>query len=214
MVESATLLLVRHGQTSSNLNGFYMGRSPEDLTDLGYTQARLLSSRLAGLPLAAVYSSPLKRACATAAVIAEPHRLKLRIRNELTEIDVGQWQGRHVTDIAAGWPELWRKWQEDPTVMTMPGGESLADVAARAIRAFQDIVRDYEGKIVVIVAHEGVLKVLVAHLLEAPYSIYRRFEMANASLTVVKVINDRYRLASLNDTAHVGVVTVNDEQGS
>ena len=210
MVESATVLLVRHGQTNSNSAGFYMGRSPEGLTDLGYTQARLLSSRLASLPVAAVYTSPLKRACATAAVIAEPHRLRLKIVDELTEIDVGEWQGRHVTDIAERWPEIWRRWQEDPSAITMPGGESLADVAERIVRAFHGIVRDCEGKQAVIVAHEGVLKTLIAYIMGAPNSIYRGFEMGNASLSVVKITDGRFRLASLNDTAHLSVVDVKD----
>ena len=59
---STTVLLVRHGQTKSNITGYFMGWSNEDISDLGYAQVRSLSSRLAKFPIATIYTSPLKRA--------------------------------------------------------------------------------------------------------------------------------------------------------
>ena len=66
---TTTVLLVRHGQTESNVKGFFMGWSNEDLNETGYAQARRLSSRLASLPIDSVYTSPLKRTCSTAATL-------------------------------------------------------------------------------------------------------------------------------------------------
>lgn len=106
-------------------------------------------------------------------------------------------------DIRQGWPAIWRQWQEDPSEVTIPGGESLADVAERAVRAFHGIILACEGKQSIIVAHEGVLKVLVAHIVGAPDSIYRKFEMGNASLSVVRITGERFQLVSLNDTTHL-----------
>ena len=68
---TTTILLVRHGQTNSNITGYYMGWSDEDLNNVGYTQVRRLSSRLASLSIASVYTSPLRRAYATAEIFAE-----------------------------------------------------------------------------------------------------------------------------------------------
>ena len=85
---TTTILLVRHGQTESNITGFYMGWSGEDLNDVGYDQAHSLSSRLANLPIASVYTSPLKRAYTTAAILAQPHGLGLDILHDLIEIVV------------------------------------------------------------------------------------------------------------------------------
>ena len=80
---ATTILLVRHEQTESNVTGFYMGWSDEDLNDVGYAQARSLSTRLANLPIASVYTSPLQRTYTTAAIIGQPHHLRLNVLDNL-----------------------------------------------------------------------------------------------------------------------------------
>ncbi len=200
---TTTVFLVRHGQTDSNVTGFYMGWSDEDLNDVGYTQARSLCSRLASLPIASVYASPLRRAQATAAILAEPHRLEPNVLDDLIEIRLGDWQGLHMDEIKRRWPELWRQWRIDPSEVTMPNGESLREVTERAIRAFDSVVGANRGKQAVLVTHDVTVKVLVAHVLGASNSIYRRFEISNASLSVVRVFNSSSQLATLNDTSHV-----------
>lgn len=200
---TTTVLLIRHAQTNSNLSGFYMGWSDEDLNDAGYTQARRLSSRIASLPVASVYTSPLRRACATAKIICEPHRLEPVISDELIEIQLGDWQGLYMDEIKRRWPELWQQWRIDPSGVTIPNGESLAEVTGRATRAFRKIAEAKLGKQSVIVAHEVIVKVLVAYVLEASNSIYRRFNIDNASLSVIQVMENGYRLAKLNDTSHL-----------
>jgi len=201
---TTTVLLVRHGQTDSNITGFYMGWSDEDLNEEGYTQARRLSSRLASLPVASVYTSPLRRAYATAAILAEPHMLAPKVLDDLNEIRLGDWQELHMDEIKRRWPELWQQWRIDPSGVTMPNGESLSEVTERAIRAFRRIVGANRGKQAVIVTHDVIVKVLVAHVLGVPNSIYRRFEISNASLSVIRVINNSSQLAVLNDTSHLG----------
>ena len=200
---TTTVLLVRHGQTDSNINGFYMGWSDEDLNQAGYAQARCLSSRLADLPVAAFYTSPLRRAYTTAAVLAEPHNIEPDALDGLAEIRLGDWQGLHMDEIRQRWPELWRQWRTDPSQLTLPNGESLNEVAERSLRAFEEVIRANQEKYAVIVTHDVVVKLLVAHVLGAPNSIYRRFNIGNTSLTVVRVVNDTPRLTLLNDTSHL-----------
>ncbi len=200
---TTTILLVRHGQTDSNVNGFSMGWSDEDLNEVGYTQARRLSSRLASLPITSVYASPLRRAYATAAILAEPCKLRPKVLDDLIEIRLGDWQGLHMDEIKQRWPELWQQWRNDPSEVTVPNGESLSEVTERAIRAFGRVVGANRGKQVVIVTHEVIIKVLVVHVLGASNSIYRRFEISNTSLTVIRVINSNSQLARLNDTSHL-----------
>ena len=200
---TTTVLLARHGQTHSNVTGFYAGWSNEDLNEVGYTQARRLSSRLASLPVSAVYTSPLRRTFSTAAILAEPHRLEPELLDDLIEIRLGDWEGLHVDEIERRWQDLWQQSMTDPTELTMPNGESLREVTDRAIRAFQGVVGGNRGKHVLIVTHEVVAKVLVAHVLGVSNSIYRGFEIGNASLSVIRVANSSYQLATLNDTSHL-----------
>ena len=201
---TTTVLLFRHGQTSSNVTGFYMGWSDENLNEVGYTQARSLSSRLASLPIASVYTSPLRRAYTTAAILAEPHKLELKFSDDLTEIRLGDWQGLHMDEIKRRWPELWQQSRIDPSELTMPNGESFGQVTERAVRAFEMIVEANQGKLVAIVTHDVIIRVLAAYILGVSNSIYRRFEINNTSLSVIGVANNNSRLITLNDTSHLG----------
>jgi broad specificity phosphatase PhoE len=201
---TTTVFLVRHGQANSNITGYYMGWSNEDLSEIGYTQARSLSSRLASLPIASVYSSPLQRTCTTATILAEPRGLEVETLDDLIEIRLGDWQGLHMDEVKQRWPELWQQSRTDPSELTMPNGESFPQVTERAIRGFDKIVAANQGKQVIVVSHEIVVKVLVAYALGVSNSIYRRFEINNASLSAIRVIDGKARLATLNDTSHLG----------
>jgi probable phosphoglycerate mutase len=201
---TTTVLLVRHGQANSNVTGYYMGWSNEDLSEIGYTQVRSLASRLASLPIASVYSSPLQRTCTTATILAKPHGLEVETSDDIIEIQIGDWQGLHIDEVGQRWPELWKQSRIDPSEITLPNGESFQQVTERAIRGFDKIVAANHGKQVIIVSHEIVVKVLVAHALGVSNSIYRRFEINNASLSAIRVIDGKARLATLNDTSHLG----------
>jgi broad specificity phosphatase PhoE len=197
-----TVLLVRHGQTRSNVTGHYMGWSEEDLDDVGYSQARKLAYRLAGLSISSIYSSPIKRAYTTASIIAEPYGMQVKTLNDLTEIKLGDWQGLHESEIAQRWPELWQQSRIDPSGLTMPNGESFGQVAERAVRAFEAVVAADQGQPMVLVTHDIVVKIIASYILGATYSIYRRFNIDNASLSVVRVTDSSKRLVTLNDTSH------------
>ena len=200
---TTTVLLVRHGETNSNVTGFYMGWSDEDLDEVGHTQARRLSSRLSGWPVTSVYTSPLRRTYTTAAILAEPHMLELNVLDDLIELGLGDWQGLHMDEIKRRWPDVWQQSRIDPSEVIMPNGESFRQVTERAVRAFESVVGSNPGKQVLMVTHEAIVKVIVAHVLGVSNSMYRRFEVNNASLSVVRVANSNSRLITLNDTSHL-----------
>jgi broad specificity phosphatase PhoE len=199
---TTTVLLVRHGQTRSNVTGHYMGWSEEDLDEVGYRQVRQLASRLAGLPIASIYTSPLKRASTTASIIAEPYGIKAKALDDLIEIKLGDWQGLHESEIAQRWPEMWQQSRIDPSGLTMPHGESFKQVVERAVRAFETVVVAERGHPAVIVTHDVVVRIVAAYILGVTYSIYRRIKIDNASLTVVGVTDGSKHLVTLNDTSH------------
>ena len=180
-----------------------MGHSSEDLNETGYSQAQLLSAKLAELPIASIYTSPLQRTVSTASVIAQPHKLEPIPVNDLIENYPGDWQGLHKDEIIRKWPELCQQWLTDPTAVTLPNGEKFEEVVERAIRAFDMIRKSNEGKYVIIVTHEIVVKVLVIHALDAPSSIYRRFDIDNTSRSVMRITNNRINIETVNDTSHL-----------
>lgn len=200
---ATSVVLVRHGQTRSNATGFVMGWSEEDLDDTGYTQVRKLAFRLAGLPVSSIYSSPLRRTLATASIIAEPHGLEPRVLEDLIENNLGDWQGLHEDDIWRGWPELRKQSMIDPSDVTIPNGESFRQVTERAVRAFEMVLSSNEGGQPVIVTHDVIVRVLVAHVLGVTNSIYRRLMVNNASLSVIRVADGKSTLVTLNDVSHL-----------
>ncbi len=199
-----TLLVVRHAQTLSNITGRYMGWIDEDLSEEGVWQAEQLCQRLRHWSIAAVYSSPLKRAFRTAEIVALPHSLSVQRLDELGEIRIGAWEGMFAEEIAANFPSLWRAWKTDPSGMQPPGGESLTQVQQRAVAALENIAQSNQGQQVLMVTHDVVVRLLVAYCLRVSPSIYRRLEVGNASLTVIQVRDDKCRLRLLNDTGHLG----------
>ena len=200
---TTTVYLVRHGQITSNATGFYSGWSDEDLSDLGYMQASRLASRMAGLAIGSVYTSPLRRAYSTAKILAEPHSLEVKALDDFIEIQLGDWQGQHEDEIRKRWPELWKESQTDPSEISIPNGESFRQVAVRAVGAFEKVLAASRGGQTVIVTHDVVIRTLVAHVLGVPNSIYRRLEIGNASLSVVRVTDVNSQLVALNDTSHL-----------
>ena len=198
------LLVVRHAQTLSNITGRYMGWIDEDLSEEGVWQAEQLSQRLRHWSIAAVYSSPLKRAFRTAEIVALLHSLSVQRLDELGEIRLGAWEGMFAEEIAAKFSSLWRAWKTDPSAVQTPGGESLAQVQQRAVAALESITQINQDKQVLMVTHDVIVRLLVAYCLNVSPSIYRRLEVANASLTVIQVIDDKCKLRLLNDTGHLG----------
>src|SRR5688572_19878784 len=102
-----TIYLIRHGATEWNLNKRAQGQADIALAPEGHRQAVVTAERLSSVPLAAVYSSDLKRAADTAAPIAASHGLEVQTDRDLREIDQGEWTGLEVDEIRRRWPDLW-----------------------------------------------------------------------------------------------------------
>lgn len=147
------LVLIRHGETDWNVEGRYQGQADPPLNARGLAQARLLAEELRKAGLDVLYSSPLQRAVQTAQTLADALGLPLYLEPRLVEIHQGDWQGRQRSEIAARYPELFRRWQTKPWAVTPPGGESLAQVQARVYAAVDEILSRHAGQTVGLVTH-------------------------------------------------------------
>ena len=126
------LTLVRHGETAYNRDGLGLGRADPPLTDLGLRQTAAAIERLAAEPPDRILTSPLGRAAAIARGLAERTGAPLEVREALTEMDVGETEGLPFAEMRERFPGFIEAWRApDPADVVMPGGESLAQVAAR-----------------------------------------------------------------------------------
>lgn len=145
--------LIRHGQTDWNLAGRYQGQSDVALNATGRAQAQAISQILKNQPFAALYASDLGRARETAEIIGESLVLPVRLEPGLREIHQGEWQGQLVETIKERHAALWQQRNADPASLRPPGGETVAEVAARVCAALDEIARQYPNDAVLIVSH-------------------------------------------------------------
>jgi probable phosphoglycerate mutase len=115
---------------------------------LGKEQLRDLCTVLYDVRIDAIYSSPLERARATAKAIAERQSLAVHVRDDLSEVDFGEWTGKTFAELE-GTPE-WRRYNRYRSTAQIPGGEHPATLAARATRALDDIQRVHPGHTVAV----------------------------------------------------------------
>lgn len=203
--EPTRLLLVRHGQTEFSARRRYSGRGDPELTEIGLAQAKAVARRLSTVDgIAAVLTSPLRRAHRTAAAVAEATGLTSATLDGLTETDFGAWEGLTFAEAAARDPELHRAWLADPA-LPPPGGESFDDVHRRVRAALDRIVAEHAGTTVVVVSHVTPIKTLLRIGLDAGHSVLFRLHLDLASLSTVEFYPDGNSSVRLvNDTTHLG----------
>ncbi len=178
-------LLVRHGQTTFNLEGRLPGQLPGvPLTDEGRIQAQRAAVALASLPLGAVIASPLERARDTADIIARGWALPVRLDPRLMDLDVGPWSGQKVEDLNKT-DAQWRAFVEHPN--TAPEGvESFLALQNRAVSVIEEARKDTSlGQYVVIVAHADVIKLMLAHYTGLESERARFLMIGNASISAL-----------------------------
>lgn len=182
------LVLVRHAETEDAARGLCVGRLDVPLGKPGRRQAEVLAAALADPPLAAVYTSPLSRARDTAGPIGAAHGVEPVVVPELVELDFGELEGLRFERIEAERPALFRAWMETPDEVRFPGGESLADLRARVIPVLVALRGRHEGQAIAVVAHAGVLRVVLAEILGLVGDAVFRLDQSPGGVSVVDFV--------------------------
>lgn len=199
-----TIYFVRHCEAEGNTRGVLQGRSDCDVSGNSAKQLELVSLRLRNVPFAAIYSSPLRRARKTAEAIDRYHGLGVEQDARLTEIDMGDWEGRSWAEIETGSPEMFRVWNKDPGAFEAPGGESVLRVAGRMWVAALDIARKNGGKTVCAISHGCAIRSLLCRALGKPLSRMNDIPWSdNTGVSVVEFENGKARVVRMNDSSHI-----------
>jgi len=195
---STRLLLARHAVTAQT-GPLLSGRAPGiDLSDDGRRQAEALAERLAGLPVAVVYASPIERTTQTAQAVAARHGLDVRALPGVIEADYGEWTGQALTDLAK--TDLWKVVQRMPSRAAFPGGESLAAMQARMVAALDALVTEHPGDLVVVVSHADPIKAAIAHYTGVHLDLFQRIVVSPASVTAFEFGHYGVAMLKCNDT--------------
>jgi broad specificity phosphatase PhoE len=155
-----TILLARHGETDWNREGRFQGHADPPLNDTGRAQAARLAVELADVELAAVYSSPLRRALETAEVVAAAHDLTPIPLDALREVDVGSWQGLTRPEIETRFPDQFARWLDYE--QGWADGETYEDMSQRVVAALLELAVEHGGKQILAVTHGGPIRAAFA----------------------------------------------------
>jgi len=199
-----TVILLRHGRSTSNTAHTLAGRSEGvELDDKGRRQAAELVDRLGELPIRAVLSSPLLRCRQTLEPLAAALGVDVQVDDRLAEVDYGEWTGRKLAELFN--EPLWAVVQAHPSAAVFPGGEGLAAVQTRAVAAVRGhdvrLAEQHDGDVLWLACtHGDVIKAVVADALGVHLDGFQRISADPASVSVIRYTRLRPFLLHSNHT--------------
>ncbi|MDR3662926.1 MAG: MSMEG_4193 family putative phosphomutase [Mycobacterium sp.] len=199
-----TVILLRHGRSTSNTAHTLAGRSEGvDLDDKGRGQAQGVVGRIGDLPVKAIVRSPLLRCQNTVAPLAAALGLEPTVDERLTEVDYGSWTGRTLGELVK--EPLWGVVQQQPSAAVFPDGEGLAHVQSRAVQAVREIDRilaeEHGGDALwVACTHGDVIKSVLADALGVHLDAFQRITADPASMSVIRYTPLRPFVVHVNHT--------------
>ena len=199
-----TVILLRHGRSTSNTAHTLAGRSEGvDLDEKGRAQADGVVARIGELPVKAIVRSPLLRCQNTVAPLAAALGLEPRVDDRLTEVDYGGWTGRKIAELVK--EPLWPVIQQQPSAAVFPDGEGLAQVQSRAVAAVREIDRtlaeEHGGDALWIACtHGDVIKAVLADALGVHLDAFQRIVADPASMSVISYTPHRPFVLHVNHT--------------
>ena len=194
-------MLVRHGETTANIQQVWHGHTDTELTDIGRQQARSLADYFHNyLPkVDAIYASPLQRAHITAQQIANATSNTVITDKRLMEFGLGEWEDRGLEELQSelGFFEAMINDEHHRA----PGAETRHEVTARVVAGVEDIRRKHAEENVVIVAHGLAISFAIAHWMEKDSTNWLNYRQDNTAVSEIDI--ERGELISLNCTDHL-----------
>lgn len=198
-----TIYLIRHGESKGNREGLFRGRHDFPLTDVGKEQARSLEKELREIGFNAVYSSPLRRALATAQELCANRRIEPIVEDGFHNISLGEWEGRPKTEIAKRFPASFKLWRSNPEKLKMKGVETLAQVQKRAVKTLALLTEELAGGRFAVVTHRAVIKPLIAGILGIAEPYFWKLHPDTAAYSIIEHTQRGFALTLFNQTRHL-----------
>jgi alpha-ribazole phosphatase len=198
MDDVTRIFLIRHGDTlDEETKKIYKGTLDIPLSEKGRSRIEMAGAFLSRFHLDHVYTSALSRCIESGAIIARPHDLSITVMKGLNEIHFGSWEGLSFAEIAGMYPNDFREWLADPEIHSPPGGETLRDAATRINSALHRIISDHRGQNVAVVAHAGVLRIILCSVLEIRLSLLFRLGQDYGGISIIDVYDDDNAMVKL-----------------
>jgi broad specificity phosphatase PhoE len=204
------LILVRHGETFWNECRRIQGCDSDiELNETGLEQARRLAAFLEKERIAAVVSSPLRRALSTAEAIADRHQLPVEVDQRLKELKVGDLEGMPYSNLSSTFSQFLMQWWQDGGAVKLPNGESLVDLQDRAWSVIEKLLPKHKAAeaeskdgAAVVVSHYFVTLVIILKALDLSLECFTRFKLDLGGVSILEFRDFGTRLLGFNDTSY------------
>ncbi len=224
---STRVILVRHGQSTYNIEHRIQGRLDASvLTETGQNTARQVGKALQNLKFDAIYSSPLQRAKQTAEIIHSclDSPPPVQTKENLREIDLPLWAGMLREEVIEKYPEDYSLWKKHPHELCMevstPEGQikhfPVLSLFEQAHQFWPEILTNNTHKTVLVVAHNGINRCLISTALGIQPSYYHSIQQSNCGINILNFTSPypsfsgehepggSVQLESMNLTTHIG----------
>ena len=178
-MQTTTIDLIRHGEPVGGRR--YRGQIDDPLSEKGWRQMREAVGD--ACPWDVIVSSPLIRCRAFADELAQRHGLPVSFDARFKEIGFGVWEGKTADEISADDPDALMRFYADPVRYRPQGAEPLSDFEARIGAGLSALLKQHEGRHVLVVGHAGVIRMILRHALGIPVANIFRIQVPNAGLT-------------------------------
>lgn len=200
-----TVLLVRHGQSTANLNNIFAGHFDAELTERGHSQAECTARFIADTyTVDTIYSSDLRRAAGTAMHLGNLLTLPVMPEKGMREIAAGEWEGALFYQLGETHPEEYHHWMTDIGTSRCPGGESVAEMGERVYETVCRIAAENDGKTVAIFTHATPIRTVQWRLSGQPLSHMQHIPwVSNASVTELQYDNGMLTTVKIGQDEHL-----------
>lgn len=180
------IYLIRHGQTDSNAGKSFQGRIDNPLNAVGLDQAEQMAEYMSQLPIDAIYCSSLLRAKQTAEALSKRCNLPCKPMDLLQETSFGEWEGKSFDELWKKYPKEMGIFMTTPGDWTPPGGISFLESQERCKQALKLILEEQgHDKNIAIVAHGGIIRVMLCTLLQCPLNSLWKLSIHNVSVSTI-----------------------------
>jgi probable phosphoglycerate mutase len=199
------LFFLRHGQTALSRSNMFCGRRLDPpLTPEGVAMAEAFAAVYRHTQWRAIYSSPLNRALTTAAPIAHAVALPVESREDLAELDYGQWDGLTIDEVSRDFHIEYERWTADPAWNPPTAGEPAVALGQRMTHAIEEIRTAFDDGNVLVVSHKASIRVALCALLGVDVGRFRyRFGCPVGSVSIVEFGDHGPLAEAIADRSHL-----------
>jgi probable phosphoglycerate mutase len=206
----AKLIVVRHGETTWNVEGRIQGQGDSPLSKVGMAQAEAVADALKRDRLDAIIASDLGRVRQTVEPLARATGIKAQFDAGLRERNYGVFEGRTVAELDVEMPGEYERFRVRELHAAPPRGESLAQFHARVAITMDRIAAEFAGRKVAVITHGGVCGELFRHAMRLPLEAPRRYSLFNAAINRLRCTDGDWQVDVWGDLNHLDGVSRDD----